>query len=170
MGIRRTRKLENIPIEMSYSLSIEKKNQLIRFETLFRLFLKFPTIAPAHFKKYLMLLFHFSSFTLLYSIFALPSWPHFGVVIQQLNRLRNILNASIKPIALANRIKNIDSTWKDLHLLPLQFRERLRFTTDISLKPILLTWINFNPTMDKWLHVLCRAGWNDFSFPKLQRL
>ena len=35
--------------------------------------------------------------------------------------------------------------------------------------PLLLTWFNFNPSMDKWLHVLQSVGWNYLSIPKLQR-
>ena len=36
-------------------------------------------------------------------------------------------------------------------------------------KPLLLTWINFNPSMDKQLYPLPSMGWNYLSFPKPQR-
>ena len=36
--------------------------------------------------------------------------------------------------------------------------------------PLLLTWINFNHSMDKQLHTLKSVGWNYLSIPKLQRL
>ena len=39
----------------------------------------------------------------------------------------------------------------------------------IYLWPLLLTWFNFNPSMDKWLHPLYCVGWTHLSFPKLQR-
>ena len=35
----------------------------------------------------------------------------------------------------------------------------------ISQGPLLLTCINFNPSMDKWLHK--NVGWNYLSIPKL---
>ena len=35
--------------------------------------------------------------------------------------------------------------------------------------PLLLTWFNFNPSMDKQLHIQQRMGWNYLSIPKLQR-
>ena len=40
---------------------------------------------------------------------------------------------------------------------------------DCSLGPILLTWFDFNPSMDKYLHPLSCMGWNYLSIPKLQR-
>ena len=36
------------------------------------------------------------------------------------------------------------------------------------LGPFLRAWINFNPSMDKWLYPLQRVRWNYLSFPKLQ--
>ena len=33
--------------------------------------------------------------------------------------------------------------------------------------PLLLTWFNFNPSMDKYLHSLWYVGWNYLSIPKL---
>ena len=36
--------------------------------------------------------------------------------------------------------------------------------------PLLLTWINLNPSMDKWLHTHKNVGWNNLSIPKLQWL
>ena len=38
------------------------------------------------------------------------------------------------------------------------------------LGPLLLTWFNFNPSMDKWLQAWLSVGWNYLSIPKLQRL
>ena len=35
--------------------------------------------------------------------------------------------------------------------------------------PLLLTWINFNPSMDKELHALLTVGWNYLSIPKLKQ-
>ena len=35
--------------------------------------------------------------------------------------------------------------------------------------PLLLTWINFNPSMDMYSHPLWSVGWNYLSFHKLQR-
>ena len=32
-------------------------------------------------------------------------------------------------------------------------------------EPPLLTWINFKPNMDKWLHPLYSAGWKYLSIP-----
>ena len=32
--------------------------------------------------------------------------------------------------------------------------------------PISLAWINFNTSMDKWLHPLWSEGWNTYPFPK----
>ena len=40
----------------------------------------------------------------------------------------------------------------------------------VVLWPLLLTWFNFNPIMDKSLHAQKSAGWNNLSIPKLQRL
>ena len=37
-------------------------------------------------------------------------------------------------------------------------------------KPLLLTWFNFNPSMDKLLRAMKSVGWNYLSIPKLQRL
>ena len=39
-----------------------------------------------------------------------------------------------------------------------------------DLGPLLLTWINFNPSMDKWLHPLYCVGWNYLAIPKLWSL
>ena len=36
--------------------------------------------------------------------------------------------------------------------------------------PLLLTWFNFNPSKDKYLHPLYTVGWNYLSIPKLQWL
>ena len=36
--------------------------------------------------------------------------------------------------------------------------------------PLLLTWFNFNPSMDKQLHAQNSVWWNYLSIPKLQRL
>ena len=36
--------------------------------------------------------------------------------------------------------------------------------------PSLLTWFDFNPSMDKQLHPLQHVGWNFLFIPKLQRL
>ena len=36
--------------------------------------------------------------------------------------------------------------------------------------PFLLAWINFNPSMDTYLHTQWKVGWNNLSNPKLQRL
>ena len=41
---------------------------------------------------------------------------------------------------------------------------------DIELGPLLLTWINFNPSMGKWFHPLWSVRWNYLPIPKLQRL
>ena len=38
-----------------------------------------------------------------------------------------------------------------------------------SLGPLLLTWINFNPGMNKFLHSLWSVGWSYLSIPKFQR-
>ena len=35
--------------------------------------------------------------------------------------------------------------------------------------PLLLTWTNFNPGMDKKLHPLLSVGWNYFSTPNFKR-
>ena len=35
--------------------------------------------------------------------------------------------------------------------------------------PFLLTWFNFNPTMDKYSHTQYGVGWNYLSVPNLQR-
>ena len=35
-------------------------------------------------------------------------------------------------------------------------------------RPLLLAWINFNSSTDKWLHPLWSVGWNYLSIPKLQ--
>ena len=35
--------------------------------------------------------------------------------------------------------------------------------------PLLLTWINFNPSMAKYLHPILSVGWNYISIHKLQR-
>ena len=35
---------------------------------------------------------------------------------------------------------------------------------------LLLTWINFNPSMDKYSHAQLSVGWNCLSIPKLQWL
>ena len=42
----------------------------------------------------------------------------------------------------------------------------------VILAPVVLflTWINFNPSMDKWLHSQESVEWNYLSIPKLQRL
>ena len=37
------------------------------------------------------------------------------------------------------------------------------------LGPLLLTWVNFHPSMGKQLRPLQSAEWNYFSIPKLQR-
>ena len=42
--------------------------------------------------------------------------------------------------------------------------------TKSLLWPLLLTWFNFNPSMDKLLHAQKSVGWNYLSIPKLQRL
>ena len=34
--------------------------------------------------------------------------------------------------------------------------------------PLLLTWFNFNPSMNNWLHPFQSVGWNNLSIPKLQ--
>ena len=46
----------------------------------------------------------------------------------------------------------------------------LRVETGGHQCPLLITWFNFNPSMDKELHPLQRVGWNYLSIPKLQRL
>ena len=43
------------------------------------------------------------------------------------------------------------------------------FWSKLHLCPILLTWFNFNPSMDKESHALLSVGWNYLSIPKLQR-
>ena len=37
-------------------------------------------------------------------------------------------------------------------------------------RSLLLTWININPSMDKYSHAQKSVGWNYLSIPKLQRL
>ena len=39
-----------------------------------------------------------------------------------------------------------------------------------SSEPVLLTWIDFNPCMDKWLYIQQIVWWNYLSISKLQRL
>ena len=36
--------------------------------------------------------------------------------------------------------------------------------------PLLLTWFNFKPSVDKYSHAQQSVEWNYFSIPKLQRL
>ena len=42
-------------------------------------------------------------------------------------------------------------------------------TTTEQQGPLLLTWYNFNPNMDKCLYPLYIVGWNYLSIPKLHR-
>ena len=42
--------------------------------------------------------------------------------------------------------------------------------TVYDLLPLLLTWFNVNPSMDKQLHPLQTVGWKYLSIPKLQWL
>ena len=41
--------------------------------------------------------------------------------------------------------------------------------TCVFLGPLLLTWFNFNPSMDNQSHAQSSVGWNYLSIPKLQR-
>ena len=41
-------------------------------------------------------------------------------------------------------------------------------TAQVYLLPLLLTWIDFNPSLDKLLHPSWNVGWNYLSIPKLQ--
>ena len=52
-----------------------------------------------------------------------------------------------------------------LHLLPAGHR-----SMQGNLGPLLLTWFNFNPSMDKLSYPLQRVGCNYISIPKLHRL
>ena len=47
---------------------------------------------------------------------------------------------------------------------------RANYQDVVSAIHILLTWINFNPSMNKQLHVPKSGGWNYLSIHKLQRL
>ena len=42
------------------------------------------------------------------------------------------------------------------------------FTDLVFQGPLLLTWINFNPSMDKWSHAQYSVGGNYISIPKFQ--
>ena len=56
--------------------------------------------------------------------------------------------------------------WNNMHIL---WMDKCMLFIIICLGPLLLTWFNFNPSMDKQLHPLWSVGWNYLSIPKLQR-
>ena len=52
--------------------------------------------------------------------------------------------------------------WKNKRVLP--------YCVVIHLRPVLLIWFDFNPSMDIWVHAQQSVGWNNLSTTKLQRL
>ena len=52
-------------------------------------------------------------------------------------------------------------------MYPFKYKASVVFLTIVE--PLLLTWINFNPNMDKDLHPSQSEWWNYLSIPKRQR-
>ena len=82
------------------------------------------------------------------------------------------LNENCRIIFLVSQISDILSTCKGLvHVAMLwgSYMVPCRDTCEILPGPPSLTRINFNPSMDKWLHLFWYMEWTYSSIPKLQR-
>ena len=75
-----------------------------------------------------------------------------------------------KPLSTFIYIRKYENIFIYGQFLTLKLHKRFKSDIVKDLWPFLLTWINLNPGMDKYLHPLWSVGWNDLSITKPQRL
>ena len=71
----------------------------------------------------------------------------------QLNKLQRILNTAARLVTMTRKFDHITPILRDLHWLPVNFRVQFKLLIQVyktlhGLWPLLLTWFNFNPSMD----------------------
>ena len=100
---------------------------------------------------------------LLYQVTRVINWPIYHLSVRGRSHYTIVRDAN-------NIACNHTPTASDQTIFSAVLQAVLKPTINPGPGIPLVTWINFNPNMDKWSHAMLSGRWNYLSTPKFQRL